>query len=82
MTAMESSAPRVPSVIGMNLAQAQVVIGAAIADPQVTIQHSDSGKVPPGMVIRQRPAAGNGVASGSHIELTVPTEPVRQGREG
>lgn len=82
MTAMESSAPRMPSVIGMNLAQAQAVIGAAIAGPQVTIQHSDSGKVPPGMVIRQRPAAGNGLASGSHIELTVSTEPVRQGREG
>jgi beta-lactam-binding protein with PASTA domain len=82
MTAMESNASRMPSVIGMNLAQAQASISAAIADPQVTIQHSDSGKVPPGMVIRQRPAAGNGMASGSHIELTVSTKPVRQGHEG
>ncbi len=58
MTAMRSNAPRMPSVIGMNLAQAQAVISTAIADPQVTIQHSDPGKMPPGMVIGQRPAAG------------------------
>ena len=64
-----------PSVVGMNLAQAQAVISAAIADPQVTIQRSDPGKVPPGMVIRQRPAAGIEVASGSRIELTISTEP-------
>jgi beta-lactam-binding protein with PASTA domain len=70
-----------PLVIGMNLAQAQAVISAAIADPQVIIQHSDSGKMPPGMVIRQQPAAGNGLSSGRHIELTVAAEPVRQGRE-
>ena len=82
MTAMEPNAPRMPSVIGMNLAQAQAVISTAIADPQVTIQHSDPGRVPPGMVIGQRPAAGNEVASGSHIELTVSTKPVRQEREG
>jgi beta-lactam-binding protein with PASTA domain len=82
MTGMESNAPRMPLVIGMNQAQAQAVIGAAIADPQVTIQHSDPGTIPPGMVIGQRPAAGNGVASGSHIELTVATKPVRQEREG
>jgi len=58
-----------PSVIGMNLIQAQAVISTAIADPQVAIQSSDPGKVPPGMVIGQRPIAGNEVASGSHIEL-------------
>ena len=81
MTGMESNAPRMPSVIGMNLAQAQAVISAAIADSQVTVQHSDSGTIPPGMVIRQQPAAGNGAASDSHIELTVATKPVRQGRE-
>jgi beta-lactam-binding protein with PASTA domain len=79
---MESNAPRMPSVIGMNLAQAQTVISVAIADPQVTIQHSDSGTIPPGMVIRQQPAAGNGVAAGIHIELTVAMKPVRQGRAG
>jgi len=82
MADMESNAPRMPSVIGMNLAQAQAAIGAAIADPQVTLQHSDSGTIPQGMVIRQQPAAGNEVASGSHIELTVSTEPLRQEREG
>lgn len=82
MTAMQSNAPRMPSVIGMNLAQAQAVISTAIADPQVTIQHSDPCKMPPGMVIGQRPAAGNEVASGSHIELTVSTHPGRQEREG
>ena len=52
MTAMESNAPRMPSVIGMNLAQARAVISTAIADPQVTIQHSAPGKVPPGMVLQ------------------------------
>jgi beta-lactam-binding protein with PASTA domain len=77
MTAMESHAPRMPSVIGMNLAQAQAVISTAIADAQVTIQLSDPGKVPPSMVIGQRPAAGNEVTSGSHIELTVSTKPGR-----
>jgi len=82
MTGMESNAPRMPLVIGMNLAQAQAVIGATIADPQVTIQHSDSGTTPPGTVIGQRPVPGNAVASGSHIELEVSAEPVRQGREG
>ncbi len=82
MTAMESNAPRMPSVIGMSLAQAQAIISTAIADPQVTIQHSDPGKAPPSMVIGQRPAAGNEVASGSHIELTVSTKPGRQEREG
>jgi beta-lactam-binding protein with PASTA domain len=71
-----------PSVIGMNLAQAQAVISTAIADPQVTIQHRDPGKVPPGMLTGQRPAAGNEVASASHIELTVSTRPGRQEREG
>ncbi|MGH3210531.1 MAG: PASTA domain-containing protein, partial [Trebonia sp.] len=71
--AMESNAPRMPLVIGMNLAQAQAVISTAIADPQVTIQHSGSGRVPPGMVIGQRPAAGNEVASGGQVELTVST---------
>ena len=79
---MEANAPRMPSVIGMNLTQAQAVISTAIADPQVTIQPGDPGKVPPGMVIGQRPVAGNAVAPGSHIELTVSTEPVRQEREG
>jgi beta-lactam-binding protein with PASTA domain len=82
MTAMESNAPRMPSVIGMSLAQAQAVISTAIADPQVTIQHSDPGKVPHNMVIGQRPAAGNEVASGSHIELTVSTKPGPQERKG
>jgi beta-lactam-binding protein with PASTA domain len=78
---MESNAPRMPMVIGTNPARAQAVISTAIADPQVTIQQSDSGRVPPGIVIRQRPAAGNELASGSHIELTVSTEPVQE-REG
>jgi hypothetical protein len=78
---MESDVPRMPLVIGMNLAQAQAVISAAIADPQVTIQRSDPGEVPPGMVIGQRPVAGNEVAPGSHIELTVSAEPVRQERK-
>ena len=82
MTVMESNAPLMPSVIGMNLAQAQAIISTAVADPQVTIQHSDPGKVPTSMVIGQRPAAGNEVASGSHIELTVSTKPGRQEREG
>jgi len=82
MTAMESNAPRMPSVIGMSLAQAQTVISTAIADPQATIQQSDPGKVPPNMVIGQRPAAGSEVASGSHIELTVSTKPGRQQRKG
>jgi beta-lactam-binding protein with PASTA domain len=81
MAAMESNAPRMPSVIGLNLAQAQAVISAAIADPQVTTQQSDSSKVLPGLVIRQRPAAGSGVAPGGHIELTVSTGPGRQVRE-
>jgi beta-lactam-binding protein with PASTA domain len=80
MTAMESNAPRMPSVIGMNLARAQAVISTAIADPQVTIQHSDPGKVPLGLVIGQRPAAGNEVAAGGRIELTVATNPGRQER--
>jgi beta-lactam-binding protein with PASTA domain len=79
---MESDAPRMPSVIGMNVAQAQAVISTVIADPQVTIQHSDPGKVPPSMVIGQRPAAGNEVASGSQIELTVSSKLGRQEREG
>ncbi len=82
MTAMGSNAPRMPSVIGMSLAQAQAVISTALADPQVTIQYSDPGNVPVGLVIGQRPAAGNEVASGSHIELTVATKPGRQEREG
>jgi beta-lactam-binding protein with PASTA domain len=78
---MESNAPRMPLVIGTKLARAQAVISTAVADPQVTIQHSDSGRVPPGIVIRQRPAAGNELASRSHIELTVSAEPVQE-REG
>ena len=80
MADMESNAPRMPSVIGMSVAQAQAVISTAVADPQVTIQHSDPGKVPHNMVIGQRPAAGNEVASGSHIELTVSTRPGPQER--
>jgi beta-lactam-binding protein with PASTA domain len=70
---MESIAPRMPLVIGTTLARAQAVISTAIADAQATIQPSDSGKVPPGIVIRQRPAAGNELASGSYVELTVST---------
>jgi beta-lactam-binding protein with PASTA domain len=71
-----------PSVIGMNLAQAQAVISMTVADPQVTIQHRGPGKAPPGTVIGQRPVAGNGVAAGSHIELTVSTEPECERRAG
>jgi beta-lactam-binding protein with PASTA domain len=82
MTAVESNAPRMPLVIGMNLARAQVVISTAIADPQVTVQYGDSGTMPPGTVIGQRPVPGNALASGSHIELTVSTAPAQQGREG
>jgi beta-lactam-binding protein with PASTA domain len=82
MTAMEPNAPRMPLVIGMSLAQARVVITAAVADPQVAVQHSDQGKVPPGLVIGQRPAAGSEVAAGSDIELTVATNPGGQERYG
>jgi len=71
MTGMESNAPRMPSVIGMNLAQAQAVISATNA--QVTIQYRDADNVPSGTVFHQRPPAGYEVTPGSRIELAVAT---------
>jgi beta-lactam-binding protein with PASTA domain len=71
MTAMESGTPQMPMVIGMELSRAQAVVRSAVADPRFTIQHNDTGTVPPGMVIAQRPRPGSEVTSGSQIWLTV-----------
>jgi beta-lactam-binding protein with PASTA domain len=75
MAAMESSVPRMPSVIGTTQAQAHAVIHESIAGAQVTIQHIYMDKIPAGMVFRQRPPAGYEPTSGSHIELTVAAKP-------
>jgi beta-lactam-binding protein with PASTA domain len=71
MTAMESDAPHMPSVIGMDLARARAVISSAIADRQVTIQYSDWDAVPPGTVFMQQPPAGWEVTPDTQIRLTV-----------
>jgi beta-lactam-binding protein with PASTA domain len=75
MTAMESGAPLMPSVIGMDLSRAREVISSAITDAQVTIQYSDWDDVPSGTVWMQEPAAGLEVTPGRQIRLGVSTGP-------
>jgi beta-lactam-binding protein with PASTA domain len=71
MIGMESNAPRMPSVIGMNLAQAQAVI--SVTNANVTIQYRPSDNAAPGTVFHQRPPAGSEVRPGSGVELAVAT---------
>jgi beta-lactam-binding protein with PASTA domain len=75
MTAMDSDAPHMPMVVGLDLSRAQEVISSTIADPQVSIEHSDTDVVPPGTVFVQWPRAGVHVSRGSQIRLTVSARP-------
>jgi hypothetical protein len=75
MTAMESGAVRMPMVVGLNLSQAREVISSAVADPQLTIRHIDTGIAPPGMVTSQQPVPGLEVAPDTQIRLTVSSGP-------
>lgn len=81
MTAMESGLPRMPMVVGLNLSTAREAISSAITDPQVTVLHSYTDVVPPGMVFVQQPAAGDEVTPGSQIRVTVSTGPTAGRRE-
>ena len=75
MTAMESGAPHMPMVVGLQLARAQQHIRAVIAEPLLTVRHSDTRTAPPGMVIEQQPPPGREVTPGSEIRLTVCANP-------
>ena len=75
MTAMESGAPLMPSVVGMDLSRAREVISSVITDAQITIQYSDWDAVPSGTVWMQEPAAGLEVTPGRQIRLGVAAGP-------
>jgi len=60
-----------PMVVGMKLAVAQSVLLSAIADARIEVQEETNGNAPPGIVIRQSPAAGTAVPTSSTIQLAI-----------
>jgi hypothetical protein len=62
---------QLPSVLGMNVQQAEMIVRAAIPGARITIRHAKSSSQPAGIVIAESPIACIYVLPDSPVTLTV-----------